>query len=501
MRFRILLLCSLLFGQIGWAQEADLNKLDAYFNQALSNYELPGMAVGIVKDGKVVFAKGYGNLRKGQKDGVSESSVFAIASLSKAFTAAAIGMLVDEGKLDWDDKVSEYLPHFKLHDDYITSQLTVRDLLCHRSGLNTFDGDLLWYGTNYTRKEILGRIRELPVKSEFRTRFGYQNIMFLAAGELITVVTGKSWDDFLQERVFNPLKMQSTNTTTKGLASRPNVAYPHVKGEVDKFLNYDNSGGAAAINSSVTDLCQWIQLWLNEGVVGSDTLLQAPTIGTILSSHTPMRVSGFDNRNSTHFKSYGLGWFLMDYQGVKVAHHGGGLPGFISKIALVPEKELGLIVLTNGETSLPTALMYKIIDAYTGAEERDWAGEYLGYSKSYHERLEKKQQERVDARVKGTKPGLKAEAYLGTYEDKMYGEAKVEMKDGKLWFTMVPAKELFVSEMEHWHYNTYRVKFKDRFLPDGLVTFELNPSGKVEGFTIDLPNPDFHFYNLHFEKQ
>lgn len=486
---------------ISFAQApANLKGLDAYIENAMAAYKLPGLSIAVVKDGKVIYQNGFGvkDITTGEK--VDENTVFAIASLSKAFTAASVGMLVDEGKLDWDDRVNEHLPTLKLHDDYISSQLTVRDLLCHRSGLRTFDGDLLWYGTDYSRAEILNRIRHLPVQYDFRARFGYQNIMFIAAGELAPQVTSLSWDNFVKKRIFQPLGMTNSYTSISQFPKDVNLAMPHVKGAKDRLLNYDNSGGAAAINSSVVDLSKWMNMWLAKGQVDGKTLLKEGTINTIFRTHTNLGTSSFDAQNQTHFKGYGLGWFLMDYKGVKVVHHGGGLPGYISKLALVPEQNLGIIVLSNGETSLPAALMYTVIDVVNGRSDQDWAKRYLEFAERGEKRNAEALETRNSQRQEGTKASVDSDKLVGSYTDKMYGNANVSINGKQLHLTLEPAKNLFHGDLIHWHHNTYQVKLEDRFLPPGYVTFEFDSNGEVSGLQIDLPNPDFHFYNLHFLK-
>ena len=493
-----LLACSSLI-----AQESELKKieeLDAYIEQARKKFGIPGMAVGIVKDGKVVLQKGYGLKEAGSSEAVDEHTLFAIASITKAFTVTGLGMLEQEGKIVWNDRVQERLPYFQLHDRTVGNKMTIEDLTCHRSGLATFDGDLLWYGTNYSRKEIVERIRELPLKQTFRLDYGYQNIMFITAGQVVEEVSGQSWDLFLKERIFDPLGMKHTVSTTKDFNGSTNLAWPHLKGKKIDLLNYHNSGGTAALNSTVSDMCKWIRFWLNNGKVEGDTLLSAANIQRAFTPHTILPVGNFDAGNKTHFKSYGMGWFLMDYNGLKVAHHGGGLPGYISKIALVPEENLGMIILTNDMSSLPVALMYEIIDSYTVGNEKDWAEVFLGYRKKREEREQKREAERKAERVMGTSSSHELKDYTGTYTDKMYGSATVRLKDGKLWLVMDATKELFSGSLEHWNYDTFHVQFNDPFLPEGPVTFYFDPKGDVSGFKIDIPNYDFNFYNLDFQK-
>lgn len=482
--------------------QVDYEALDTYLEEARVNFGMPGLAVAIVKEDKVVFAKGYGLRKMGGKNPVTEQSLFGVASCSKAFTATAVAMLVDDGKLNWEDRVIDHLPDFQLHDPYITRELRVRDLLCHRSGFNTFDGDLLWYASNYDRKEVVKRIRHLPIKNSLRYKYGYSNVMFITAGEVIEAVSGMSWDDFLKERIFKPLKMDHTNTSINDFKPNAERAMPHVNGAFFPYdINYDNCGPAASLNSSVSDLSQWVRFWLNQGKVGENALLTSASYREILSSQMALKASSFDNQQGINFKSYGLGWFLFDYQGKKVVEHDGGLPGYISKVAFMPEENLGVIVLTNGMPILMNeAIRNHIFDQFLGTAEVDWSKAFSAYAKNYEKYKVNQELERLGTQIKGTSPSLELKEYAGTYSDKMYGEANIEFKDGALQFSMSPTKELFNGTLAHWHYNTFQVTLKDPFLPFGLVTFEFDSEGAVSGFTIDLPNPDFHFYNLKFER-
>lgn len=481
-------------------RQVDYAALDDYIAKAIKNFELPGLAIGIFKDSTVVFQKGYGLREIGKKDKITPRSVFAIASCSKAFTAACIGILVDKGKIKWDDKVIDLLPEFQLHDPYITRELTIRDLLCHRCGLATFDGDLLWYGTSYNRKEVMHRIRHLPIKNSFRIKFGYQNVMYIVTGELIKAVTGKSWDKFVQEKIFQPLEMRSSSTSIKEFKAGQDLALPHVNGKPIPHQNFDNVGPAGSINSNVEDLLKWLQLWLNGGKWKERQILSQKSLDTILSPQTILPLSSSQKRSGIHFTMYGLGWSLMDYSGRKVINHGGGLPGFISNVVMVPEEKLGMVVLTNGMSSLPRALMYKILDSFLNESDRDWASEFLGYQKKREQNLKDKKAAREGKRKKGSKPSLANRDYAGIYNDKMYGKAEIIQDKGKLMLKLIPTEELFTSEMEHWHYNTFRIKFKDPFLSHGFVTFDFNADGDITGFKIDLPNPDLHFHNLNFKR-
>lgn len=508
-RIIIILLIGLSLPLFAQKSEIDYAALDAYIKKSMKEHQLPGLAIGIVKGEDVVFQNGYGLRKEGETAPVTTNSMFAIASISKAFSASCLGILEADGKIDFNEKVRSYLPNWRLHDSCISNQFIVSDLLAHRSGLKTFDGDLLWYGTNYSRDEIISRIKYLPLTYESRIQFGYQNIMYITAGQLIPAVTDLTWDDYLKQNILKPIGMLRTNTSISDYSETQDIAYPHVKGQnakgkLNPLFNYDNSGATAAINSNVVDMSKWIRLWLNDGVYDGDTVIPYKHIRRAHQIHTPLPVSSRDIQMGTNFKGYGQGWFLMDYNGLRVAHHGGGLPGYISKICLVPEEDFGFIILTNGESNLPSALMYKILDMYLGRDEVDWSKRMREGYLNYYARLDKDRETKAATKNTESEPSFSLEELSGTYEDLMYGEAKIELtgrgKKQKAVLSLSPAADIFVSELEHWSGDTYKIKWKDDFLPWGLVSFKKDENGKL-GFSIDLKNPDFHFFNLNFKKK
>lgn len=501
----ILSLAVIIASSVSFAQEIDFGKLNSYVKKSMRDFNMPGLAIGIVQDGDIVFQQGYGVSQVGEDQRISTNSMFGIASLSKAFTAASVGMLVEDGKLNWDDKVIKHLPDWKLSDPVVTNLMTIEDLLCHRSGLKTFDGDLLWYGSNYSRKEIITRIQHLPLSFEYRNGFGYQNIMYITAGEVIEKVSGMTWDKFVETRILRPLGMTQTVSSITKYKENTKIAYPHLKRVPQELINYDNSGATAALNSNLVDMLTWSMFWLNEGVHHGDTLLKASTVRKIFSLETPLNVSGFDKRNGTHFKGYGLGWFLMDYNGKKIVHHGGGLPGYITKVALVPEENMAMVILSNDMSSICTALMYKALDLAFGENaNRDWSGEFSGYAKRSDSLDLVKAEKQNLARKKETTLSAPIESYAGTYTDKYYGNATITVegkgKKAKLKLVLEPAQKLFTATCDHWQDDTFVFKFNNQFLPRGFANFKVE-GDKVVGFTIDLPNPDFHFSNLDFKKQ
>ena len=488
---------------------AKLQAIDEYAAKAGRDWKVPGFAVAIVKDDKVVFAKGYGVRQLNRSDAVDKDTLFAIASNSKAFTAAALAILVDEGKLTWDDKVIKYLPWFELYDPWVTSEMTVRDLLCHRSGLETFGGDLLWYESNYSRQEIVRRARFLKRASTFRSRFGYQNVMFVAAGEVVAAITGKSWDEFVRERFFVPLGMSRTSTTYKQLMAASNLATPHneMNGTLRalKIGNVDNVGPAGGIESSVADIAQWIRLQLGRGTFGGKKIFTAERSREMWSPQTVIDISAEAEKfnPAVHFGLYGLGWLLNDYQGRKVISHGGGLDGMISRVAMIPEENLGVVVLTNSETPLATVISNRILDEFLGVSKRDWNADFRARDLRNKQRQADAEKKMEEDRIPNTKPSLPLSSYAGTYGGPMFGDARVTEENGKLVLKLVPSPN-FVGDLEHWHLDTFRVTWRDSIVypfPRGFVTFTLDSKGKISEMKIDVPNPDFIFTELEFKKQ
>jgi len=499
---------ALLLGSISAeAQSVDLKKLDKYISEAQGDWKIPGLAVAVVKDGKMIFAKGYGLRNIEKKEKVDKNTLFAIASNTKAFTTAALSILVDEGKLKWDDKVVDYLPWFKLYAPYVTENITVRDLVSHRSGLYTFSGDLLWYHTNYSTEDVVRRAQYLKPHYGFREHFGYQNIMFAAAGLIIEKISGTSWDNYIKQHFLNPLAMKSSNTSVTDLDLNGNVAIPyHVESGKEtvgmKYMNWDNCKGAAAINSSVADMAKWMIFQLNNGKLGDKQIITEKQIWEVRKMFTPTPVSkySFENNPNIHFKGYGLGWGIFDYNGKKVINHGGGSEGMISKVAMIPEENIGIVILTNSINYLPSALMYKFFDMYFGNEDKDWSKLYLGYSKSGANR----EKERVDKltadKITGAKLSFGLNEYTGKYTDKAYGTAIIENENGKLVLKYKPTNDV-IGDLEHYHYDVFTVRLRDTpSLSIGTVQFFMNEKGEIKSMKVDIPNPDFYFDEFEFIK-
>jgi len=504
-----LLSALLLIGGIHGQKQPDLKKIDAYIADAVARFDQPGLAVGIVKDGKLVWSKGYGRLDLDKPDPVTPNSIFFTASLSKAFTSCAIGLLIDEGKLGWDDPVRTHLPEFSTPNPYVTANMTVRDLLCHRSGWSTFDGDLLWYGTELDQDEILRRHAGEPFTYGFRDKYGYSNLMYIAAARVIERVGGKSWDDFVTERILNPLGMARTTVETAALAGFTDVALPHVRKGQDplapqKSMPYQplrGADGATGINSCVTDLAKWDAMWMNEGAVDGKPFLKRSTWTTITTEQLSREVRPEQVARGQNYSGVAMGWFTEDRRGNKIINHSGGMPGFILYHAVVPAKDLAVIALGNGESYCVFPVVNKVLDLYLGITNTDPVTDVLARQKANRERDAKRVADRAAARIMGTNPSAAPEALAATYADRIYGEAAVTEAGGSLRLTLLPAKDLLTGALEHWHHDTWKWNLADPFLEPGFITFIFDADHRVTGFRIDLYSPDFHFHKLDFKRK
>lgn len=486
--------------------DAKLKEIDDYaktVEQTWRGRSGAGFAVAIVKDGKVVMEKGYGVRdinRPNEK--VDENTLFAIASNSKAFTTASLAILVDEKKLGWDDKVSKYLPELQMYDPWVTSELTIRDLVTHRVGLDTFSGDLLWYDTTYSTDEMLRRVRYLKPVSSFRTRFGYSNLMFIAAGKVIEKASGMSWADFIQKRILTPLGMDRTTLSVKDL--KDNYALPHNEsgGKLRALpLGYlDQASGAVRINSSVHDLSKWIRLQLGKGTIDGKTIFSEQQSWQMHQQWLARQVGPSKQAGilPTKFSGVGMGWFVGDYYGRKMLNHSGGLDGMLSYTVLFPEENTGFVVLTNSESPTYGIMMNKIRDILVDAPGRDYNAEAVARIDEDKKEGAKNDAKLNASRIPDTRPSLPLDSYAGKYTSKMYGDVTISQENGKLVMRMIPAPN-FVADLTHWHLDTWEIHWRDTVhynFPRGFVTFTIDKDGKTDQLKIDQPNNDFWFYEL-----
>jgi CubicO group peptidase (beta-lactamase class C family) len=425
----------LLFPATLASQPAPLRGLDDYILGAIRGWNVPGLSIAVVRHDSIVYAHGYGVRRLGGAAAVDERTMFAIGSSSKAFTAAALAILVDEGKVAWDSRVAAVLPGFQLADPIATEETTVRDLLSHRTGVP--GENVIFWGTALGRDEILARLRFLPLTARPRTRYQYQNLMFLAAGQIVPARTGRSWDDFVTIRLLRPLGMTRTTTRVAEVTRFDNVASPHAlaNGAMAPipWLSLDNAGPAGSIISSAVDMAQWIRLQLRSGVYRRTRLISDSAMAEMHSAQMPipneLPYSGL--MPDAHLRAYGLGWMLHDYHDRLVIEHGGQTDGMHGTVAMMPEADLGVVVLTNSVLfGLPAAIMYRVFDAYLAREPKDWAGTIKvamipmnGGGASNRSRTPP---------VAGPKPSLSIERYAGVYRHPLYGDARVTVKGGTL---------------------------------------------------------------------
>jgi len=482
-------------------EENDLQKYDRICQKVFDEFHPTGLSIAIIKEGDIIYQKALGYSNAHQVKFLDNYSIFNIASCTKAFTAAGIGKLVQDGLLSWNDKVIDFIPNFKLADNYITNNLTVKDILSHRTGMGTFYGDLLWYNTNYTNNEVIERMQYLPVIYDFRTNLGYQNNMYMIAGEIIEKITGKSWERFIQQSFLEPLEMNDSRTSSDQFDGTEEIAFPHYQDSVIGVYYFQATKAAASIWSSSRDLAHWTSMLLNNGKWKNNQILSEETIKTLMSAQTILSVSEEKESMGIHFRNYALGWSTYDYNGRKIVEHNGGMPGFISKVALIPEENMSIIILNNGfDLYVNNALFYSIVDIATNKYTTNWVDHYLK-KKMESDNLEKEfYDKRLASQNTKIKPTIVIETLTGIFRDKMYGDAEIKYENNKLVLTLLPAKKVLTSKMEHWNKNTFKVVFKDPFLPYGLIKFDINESNKVKGFKIDLPSSDFHFKNLNFKK-
>jgi CubicO group peptidase (beta-lactamase class C family) len=486
--------------------------MDALVTRTMKEFQVPGVAVGIVKDGKLVFAKGYGVRALGDPDPVDADTVFGIASNTKAFTTAALATLVDGGKLGWDDRVIDHIPNFRMWDSWVTREFTIRDLLTHRSGLGLGAGDLLFVTpTDFTSDDILNALRYLRPVSSFRSQFDYDNLMYAVAGRVITSVSGKTWDEFVTETILEPLKMDGCAANASRLPAGAKVAAPHVVSEkrLQKITPLDIGAiaPAGAIQCNVRGLGKWVATQLGHGTAPDGTKLFTEKQGEEMwTPQTILHVRGKRTAMTrTHFQSYGLGFDLEDFEGYERVSHNGGLPGMVTHISMIPELGLGVIVLTNQQAGeVLDAVTLPILESYTGGAKHDW----FEFEKKSHAEMEDRIREsdakRAPPKTEGWKP-QDPQAYTGVYHDPWRGRATVSLDGDQLRLTFSHTDSL-TGVMTAVGTNLFIVRWDDRTLDaDAYVRFSSDFAGKISGFTMeavsDSTDFSFDFQDLNFTRE
>lgn len=500
------------FGQLS------TREVDRLLEDAMEKFNVAGVAVGIVKDGEIFMAKGYGLKSVEGKEKVDAYTSFAIASNSKAFTTTALALLVEEGKLSWNDRVVEHIPEFKMYNEYVTQNFIILDLLTHRSGLGLGAGDLqIWpSGSDFTMADILSNFQYFEPVSPFRTRYDYDNILYLVAGEVIKRVSGQSWEAFVQEHILEQIGMENSSTMPASLSGLENLATPHmaVDGKLETIAWHEHdpeltNGAFAAVLSNANDLNKWMLVHLNEGKYGKnldEQLFTSASQKEMWKIHTTINVRSNDRYNP-HFSGYGLGWRLGDLNGKMTVSHTGDLSGMLSKTIMIPELELGVVVLTNsyyGGGGLFQAVSQTILDAYLGLEPYDWTGYYQERHLS-NQGSASTEVERVWEIVEnGDHHGVRMDNYVGIYRDQWFGKVEIYLQDGKPWFRSLRSPQL-TGPMYHYKANSFAIKWENRELDaDAFAIFSLDEEGLARQITMKGVSPDidfsYDFQDLLFER-
>lgn len=498
---RILILLFFISAQSIYAQSINIDSLDTYIRKSMKDWGTPALSIGIVQDGKIIFEKGYGEASTSTHGTVDEHTLFAIASNSKLFTTTLMGMLVDDQKITWNDKVIDHLPYFSLSDTLITPMVNIRDILSHRVGLGTFQGDILWYNSQRNTEDIVRHIKYLPLDFEFRDGFGYSNLMFITAGDIIHKVTGMTWGQNVQERILNPIGMNRTIYRLQDLETKQNYAQPHYikdgKNQPFRWANWEEVGATGGIISSAHDMCKWMLFNMDHGIINQDTLLSNHARNMIWKIHNAYMVDHTTkNEEATDFAGYGLGIGLGEYRGHFKVSHTGGYGGMLSSVMMLPDKGLGVVVLTNGMKSPYPAITRYAMDRLLGADTVDWSSKYLKRSnqRTDNDHRIKELRQRIDSLGSKT---LKTSTIVGDYHSDYYGRITVSNKHSKLAIDFNNAPDLGAS-LHYLNGDAYELVWNKphAWFSFGIVQFTKNKDGSIR-LEFDVPNDDFFFEEIN----
>jgi CubicO group peptidase (beta-lactamase class C family) len=457
-----------------------LQKIRSYIDTSMKTWGTPGLAVGIVKDGKIIFAEGLGKRDVEKSLPVTSKTRFILGSTTKAFTTMAMGILADDGKLDWDKPVIHYLPQFKLMNEYATLHATPRDLATHRTGLPRHD--MVWANSQFSLQELVESLQFLEPSQDFRTAFQYNNLMYITAGYLVGRVSGSSWEEVVRERIFKPLGMADSGSTVPELLSAAEFSYAYAKEKekltalpfpppTDKLMYGARASGS--VNTTAEDMCKWMLLHLNKGTAGGKQII---TGANLLQMHTPQIPIPWRpaEKSESMYPSYGLGWMIDSYRDHYRVHHGGATMGFFSYVSLFPHENLGIVVLVNLGGAVPMIVTNYASDVLLGLEPLDWNKKAQDLMKAAAAVTPREQ------RVEGTKPAHKLEEYAGEYNHPAYGRLKVEVAADKLEASIHGQS----SPLEHWHYETFRIAETE--LRGIRLTFQANARGEIVSVSAPL---------------
>ncbi|MFV0184615.1 serine hydrolase [Empedobacter falsenii] len=496
-----------------FGQNISNQTIDQVTENAMKTFNVPGISVAVIKDGTIIHSKGYGvkSIKTGEK--LQSNTNFGIASNSKAFTAAALAILVDEGKMNWDDKVIKHIPEFKMYNEYVTKEFTIRDLLTHRSGLGLGAGDLMVWpdGHNFTPTDIINNIQYLKPVSDFRSKYDYDNLLYIIAGVVVERISGQSWTDFVTQRLIQPIGMTNTAANFHLLKDQKNVIDPHVPidGKLQVIDRYTNTifDAAAGLYSNVDDVAKWLQFNLNKGKVNGKQIISEKQMKEMISPVTLQKVGTTPPYNSL-FKAYGLGWQLQDYNGKLEVSHTGGLEGIVTQTIWYPQINLGIVVLTNQQAGVAfNSVSNTIKDFYLGNPEKDWVAFYDNLIKSRVAEADGITDEvwkTVEANQKNKAFKVNKNAFIGTYKDNWFGDVEIYEKKGKLIFEAKRSPQL-TGEISFYKDNTYAVKWYNRYFHADAFVFAEMKDGKMTGFTMKAISPmtdfSYDFHDLDFTRK
>ncbi len=501
------------------AAAAPPRNFDARVEAVMKASEVPGAAIAIVENGKVTLARGYGVRKLGSPETVDADTLFQIGSTTKAFTATALALLVDEGKIRWDDRVIDHLPGFRMYDPWVTREITVRDLLVHRSGLGKGQGDLLFVpSTDISRADLVRRLQFLKPATSFRSGFAYDNVLYAVAGQVVEIVSGKSWEDFVEDRIFQPLRMTSSVTNDVDRLSAQDRAFPHGRvGELrgigpqesfdeKKVALGANVGPAGAIAAGANDLARWLAVQLAGGqLTGSEGRLYSAANGLEMwQPVVPVPITPFPGALADavpQFRGYALGWMVQDYRGHKVIQHGGGTLGFRAVVVLIPEKNTGFAIVNNSEDNeFVPGLHYELLDHYLGLPKHDWPRAFKDFFAERNKAGLEALKATTTARPQST-PSLPLANYAGSYQDPWYGPIAIREAAGTLTIDFLQTPGMS-GPLEHWAYDTFLVRWPDPLIEPAFVTFSLNAEGKPERIRMKAYSPvadfSFDYHDLEF---
>jgi CubicO group peptidase (beta-lactamase class C family) len=493
------------------AQSLTTSQIDSLASKDLKLFRVPGMAIGIIKDGKLIYSKGFGVGSLLTQKAVDSETLFGIASNTKAFTAAALGLLVDEKKINWDDKVIKYIPEFRLYDPLATQEITIRDLLCHRSGLATGVGDLMHDpdSTDFTVNEIIYNLRYLKPKYSFRSKFAYDNNLYLVAGEVIARVSKMRWEDFVEQRILRPLGMETSAASYYSCGKNTNIIDPHnlINDSVKVVIRYTSTKDDAAggIYSNVVDMSKWLLMLINNGKYGENLgkqLLSEKTVKELLSPQIAIAV-GKPGTYNTHFAAYGLGWFLLDAKGYKQVVHTGEDVGMVSEVCMIPELQFGIVVLTNSQSSAIDAITYQIMDSYLDVKNIDESSISFARSNSNElsaRRLKDSVYIEVSQKQLTYHPDIRQ--FAGAYHDQWFGNVSISIRNNRLWFAAQRSPQLRGFLLPYKN-NTFFIRWQNSEVDaDAFVLFTRGSGGQADTFTLQdaVAGMGFNFDNLLFQK-